>query len=361
MNRIQRTEWRNEMKRIATVLAALLAMAAPAMAGHTAAVGQGNCSFCHRTNLVTQHGGFAATVCQGCHGSTATAVKDTIALGVSGQQYACSNCHGAESHLSKHGDYATNFATYDGVEPVTGGIWTTPTSYAKVTPAAKQYQVCVTCHSSNGFGTTTNGVSGVTGPSGLFLTDQAMEFNPNNRSGHPIVTGLNNYPNSPAPKALAKTQLTAPWNVNVGTQTMKCSDCHGPDGKLAGIGKDWPYNSETGRLWRLRDAGDSRLFCKNCHPITNTNEVHSEYDHSGYPCVYCHTRVPHGGKVSRLMVTFTSGLPSRYYPDGKGGGIPSLQDKLLRYTKASSQSRYDTSSCATDCHGWSENRTGEAW
>jgi len=349
------------MKRIGIAFVALLAMTVPAMAGHVATIGTGTCGSCHRTNLITQHGGFAATVCQTCHDSTVTAVKDTIASGVAGQPYTCSNCHGAETHLSKHGDYATNFATYNGVEPVNGGIWTAPSSYIKVTPAAKQYQLCVKCHSSNGLGATTNSVSSVMGPSGLLLTDQAMEFNPNNRSGHPIVTGLNNYPNSPAPKALAKTQLTAPWNVNVGTQTMKCSDCHSLDGKLTGVGKEWPYNSATGQLWKLSDAGNTRLFCKNCHPITNTNNTHSESNHSKYPCVYCHTRVPHGGKVSRLIVTFTSGLPSRYYPDGKGGGTPSLQDKLLRYTKATSASRYDTPSCDADCHGSHQNTTGEAW
>ncbi|ABB30844.1 hypothetical protein GeomeDRAFT_3351 [Geobacter metallireducens RCH3] len=349
------------MKRIGITFIALLALAAPAMAGHVATIGTGTCGSCHRTNLVTQHGGFVATVCQTCHDSTVAAVKDTIATGVAGQPYTCSNCHGAETHLSKHGDYAANFAAYNGVEPVTSGIWTAPSSYTKVTPATKEYQVCVKCHSSNGLGSTTNSVSGVTGPSGLLLTDQAMEFSQYNRSGHPIVTGLNNYPNSPAPKALVKTQLSSPWNVNMGKQTMKCFDCHGADGKLVGVGRDWPYNSATGQLWKLGDASNSKLFCKNCHPLVNTNNTHSESNHSKYPCVYCHTRVPHGGKVSRLIVTFTSGLPSRYYPDGKGGGTPSLQDKLLRYTKATSASRYDTPSCDADCHGSHQNTTGEAW
>lgn len=348
------------MNRIVSTLAVLLVMSAPAMAGHYVAAGQGSCAACHKTDLITQHGGFAATVCQTCHTSTKTAVLDTIAQGVSGQTYTCSNCHVAETHLSKHGDYATNFAGYNGVEPINGGNWTVPASYTKVSPAAKQYQLCVKCHSSNGLGATSNGVSSVTGPSGFLLTDQAMEFNPNNRSGHPIVTGLNNYPNSPSPKALTRSQLTAPWNVNVGTQIMKCSDCHGPDGKLIGTGKEWPYNSATGQLWRLNEAGSSRLFCKNCHPISNTNRVHSESHHSGYACVYCHTRVPHGGKVSRLITTFTTGLPTRYYPNGNGGGAPSSQQKLQRFSKASSAGNYSELSCQVSCHG-STTTNGEAW
>lgn len=122
------------MKRIVITTAALLAMAAPAMAGHTAAVGQGNCSYCHKVNLVTQHGGFAATVCQTCHDipatdGMATAVKDTIAAGVAGQQYACSNCHGSQSHAQKHPGYAANYSTYNGVEPGYGTTtWTGATS-----------------------------------------------------------------------------------------------------------------------------------------------------------------------------------------------------------------------------------------
>ena len=340
-----------------------LLLAGQATAGHNAAVGQGNCSYCHKANLITQHGGFVNTVCQTCHNSSASvAVFQTISSGKAGQPYACSNCHSAASHISRHPDYMANFAKYDGLEPTPAAtVWTPATGYTNVSPAAKQYQLCVKCHSTNGFGPVTNGVSGVVGPSGLLLTDQSMEFSKYNRSGHPIVTGLNNYPNSPAPKALAKTQLTAPWNVNVGTQTMKCSDCHSTDGKLVGVGKEWPYNSATGQLWKLSDASNTKIFCKNCHPLVNTNNTHSESAHSRYPCVYCHTRVPHGGKVSRLITTFTSGLPTRYYPDGKGGGTPSLQDKLLRYTKATSATRYDTSNCDADCHGSHQNTTGEAW
>jgi len=348
------------MNRIVTTIAALLAMSAPAMAGHYATTGQGNCPSCHKTDLITRHGGFAATACQTCHGSTKAGVVETIAQGTAGQTYSCSNCHGAEGHLSKHGDYAINFAAYNGVEPVNGGNWTAPAAYTKLTPATKQYQLCIKCHSSNGLGATTNGGSSVTGPSGYLLTDQAMEFNPNNRSGHPIVATLNNYPNSKAPKALVKSQLSAPWNVNPGNQIMKCSDCHGSDGKLVGAGKEWPSNSSTGKLWKLSEAGSSRLFCKNCHPISNTNEVHSESHHSGYACVYCHTRVPHGGKVSRLMVTFTSGLPNRYYPDGKGGGMPSSYQRLQRYTKGSAPGSYGESSCQVSCHG-SSTTNGEAW
>jgi predicted CXXCH cytochrome family protein len=65
-------------------------------------------------------------------------------------------------------------------------------------------------------------------------TNLAQEFSPNNKSGHPVVTGLDNYPNStavgsPAKRGLQTADLAAPWNTNIGTQTMMCSDCHNTD------------------------------------------------------------------------------------------------------------------------------------
>ncbi len=361
------------MKRIAMTFAALLAMAAPAMAGHTAAVGQGNCSYCHKTNLVTQHGGFAATVCQTCHDipatdSMATAVKDTIAAGVAGQPYACSNCHGSQSHAQKHPGYAANFSTYNGVEPAYGNTtWTGATSYTPAAPAGKMYQLCVKCHSSNGLGATTNAMSGVVGPSGLNLTDQAWEFSPNNRSAHPVIVTLNNQTGSLAPRALTTGEMKAPW-TNVGNQTMTCGDCHefvdaGPQGSgitwsLKGTNKAWPYTVagvSTGTFQTMRS--NSTSFCWNCHNFSGAGEVHTTGDHDSVKCIDCHIRVPHGGKVSRLIGTNTAGLPARYSGDGKGGSMP----KITAFKKAAA-GRYSESNCAASCedHG-SPVSGGESW
>lgn len=355
------------MKRIATTLAALLAMAAPAMAGHVATLGTGTCGTCHRTNLITQHGGFTAPVCQTCHDSTATTVKDTIAAGAAGQAYTCSNCHGAESHAQKHPDYMANFAMYNGVEPTYGTtVWTAPTGYTSVDPAAKMYQLCVKCHSSNGLGATTNGVSGVVGPSGLNLTDQAWEFSPSNRSAHPVVVTLNNQTGSLAPRALRTTEMKAPW-TNVGNQTMTCADCHefvdsGPQGSgiiwsLKGTNKAWPYTVagvRTGTFQTMRS--NSTSFCWNCHNFSGAGEVHTEGDHDGAKCIDCHIRVPHGGKVSRLIGTATSGLPDRYTGDGKGGYKP----RVTAFKKAASGS-YSESSCSTNCGEHGSISGAETW
>lgn len=355
------------MRRIALAFAALLAMAAPAMAGHTAAVGQGSCSYCHKANLVTQHGGFAAAVCQTCHSSTTTAVKDTIALGVSGQQYGCSNCHGAASHAEKHPGYVANFSTYDGVQPVYGtAAWSAPTSYTPAQPAAKMYQLCVKCHSSNGLGATTNATSAIVGPSGLSLTDQAWEFSPTNRSAHPVIVTLNNQTGSPAPRALKTTEMKAPW-TNVGNQLMTCGDCHefvsaGPQGagitwSLKGTNKAWPYTVagvSTGTFQTMRS--NSTSFCWNCHNFSGAGEVHTTGDHDSVRCVDCHIRVPHGGKVSRLIGTATAGFPARYSGDGKGGAMP----RVTAFKKAASGS-YSESSCSTNCGEHGSISGAETW
>ena len=169
-----------------------------------------------------------------------------------------------------------------------------------------------TVTASNAIGPQTYGIS--------LDTDLAQEFSPMNRSGHPIMTGLTNYPNSLAPKALGTAAMKAPWNINVGTQTMLCSDCHdatttnyvataaqGPHGSayqfmLRGPNaSNWPTNTL---------ANVAQSWCANCH--NSSNAAHSEGNHSGFFCYQCHIVVPHGGKVSRLMATRGGGMPARY-------------------------------------------------
>jgi predicted CXXCH cytochrome family protein len=116
-----------------------------------------------------------------------------------------------------------------GVEPSTEpSSWSPPTSYTTYNEATKEYQICFKCHSYYAL-QDADGVTAYTTASGAIITDQAMEFNMNNKSVHPVRVGLNSQTGSYAPKALESAQLKSPWNVNVGTQTMYCSDCHGAD------------------------------------------------------------------------------------------------------------------------------------
>ncbi|MBM4032165.1 MAG: hypothetical protein FJ291_10310 [Planctomycetes bacterium] len=191
-------------------------------------------------------------------------------------------------------------------------------------------------------------------------TGLALEFSPNNRSGHPVVTGLNNYPNSAAPKALQAVQLSAPWNTNVGTQTMMCSDCHNTD---AGTGAaQGPHGSASQFMLRGANAANwpdvtlsnrTRSWCVNCHPLstsTNTNSVHTRSDHASQPCYACHIVIPHGGKMSRLIGDRDT-MPARY---AFNNTLTTMQ--MQSFTKKARTS-YTESDCRAACQhtGGTEN------
>lgn len=274
----------------------------------------------------------------------------------------CSICHGntAISHYNKHSFYIASWATQTGVMPGTAPLWTQITAFTPVNPAQKQYQECYKCHSYNAFGAQPNGVSPVVSRSNVNLTDQAMEFNPNNRSAHPVQVGLNSQTGSYAPKPLSVNQMTYPWTLNPGTQTMNCSDCHeapltpgsvGPQGSatkflLKGPGVYWPYD-RSGNLWKLGSSLSTDLFCKNCHPITGgsgeggyRNNVHGEGDHRGTTCIGCHVTVSHGYRISRLIAYDTDPAPYTTLQDnGRNAQL------LKGFRKASSPNNYGEGNC----------------
>jgi hypothetical protein len=159
-------------------------------------------------------------------------------------------------------------------------------------------------------------------PGPLPETDLALEFNPANRSGHPVVTGLNNYTGSTGTKNLIAGVMKAPWNVNVGNQTMMCSDCHNTDGATA----QGPHGSAAQFMLKGTNPGNwpavnlsarTTSWCFNCHALgttagTNTNNVHLKGDHGSQPCYACHIVIPHGGKMSRLIGDQNGTMPARY-------------------------------------------------
>jgi len=208
-------------------------------------------------------------------------------------------------------------------------------------------------------------------------TDLAQEFSPANMSGHPVVTGLNNYTGSVAPKALS-VPLNAPWNTNKGSQTMQCSDCHstdaaspaaqGPHGSAAqfmlrdfGTGTPPPANWPavkllSGGLGALSTTVSSQSWCNNCHPLqTSTNDVHTRNStHEGHFCYECHVVIPHGSKMSRLMGANT--MPARYaYQNNPANML------IIQFKKGVTGS-YATGNCYTSVHHSALSGTGvETW
>ncbi len=231
-----------------------------------------------------------------------------------------------------------------GVEPNWTPRGTQPRTFTTLESSAKEYQICLKCHSYWALGDASNGVSShFSLSSGINITDQAWEFNPNNRSAHPVVMPLNQMTGNYAPKALDVSQMKPPW-TNVGNQTMYCSDCHGADNEIGGDPKGphgsnhkfmlkgdnnyWPlkpdgtYYTVWGDIqFNTNDANDG-LFCRNCHNIYVDNPNASSHRHTfggmSGPCVNCHIAVPHGSPISNLLGYRTFPEPYNYRDETTG-------------------------------------------
>lgn len=144
----------------------------------------------------------------------------------------------------------------------------------------------------------------------------------NHRSWHPVVfpTGRDR-----AERAMGATDtinMRPPWDTNLGSQTMQCSDCHGNSASYTqGAGPvltqaQGPHGSDTPFLlkgtWNtsvtLPSPGPDTL-CGKCHnPGANGTASGYGGDHipdsnmGGEPCMHCHIAVPHGWKNKAFLV-----------------------------------------------------------
>ncbi|ACO02993.1 MAG TPA: cytochrome C [Persephonella sp.] len=274
----------------------------------------------------------------------------------------CMDCH--NPHKAKPGNHAATADTSGwypqnpsnavsnvlagvyGVEPVWPQRWTQPSTYNTTAEAQKEYQICMKCHSGWALGAvTTDCVTTFTSSqSGIPLTDQSCEFNPYNRSAHPVVMTTNemgtlsgwNQANGRYAQPLTNTQVLPPWDANVGNQTMYCTDCHGTDNEalgdprgphgsthqfmLKGPNTNWPTKPD-GTLYTTGDvkAGTTQgLFCTNCHDLTQAAVHMLTRPGAMYSiaCVKCHIAVPHGSPVSRLLGYRTMPEPYNFNYNG---------------------------------------------
>ena len=259
-----------------------------------------------------------------------------------------------------------------GVEPTTEPNWTPPTAYTTYNAATYEYQICFKCHSYFAL-QDADGITTFTTASGATVTDQAMEFSTGIKSVHPVRVGLSSQTGSGTPKALTSSQMSSPWNTNLGTQTMYCSDCHGADSEnstdpkgphgatykymLKGTGKYWPASSSS-TLFSLNDIKNNQnnwsteLFCVNCHPMysggTWYSKSHNEHEDrqlgpdNKMSCVYCHVAVPHGSDKGRLIGYSTDPAPYNY----------SNRLRITSFTKANGPNAYQKNNCSTvtGCH-----------
>lgn len=305
--------------------------------------------------------------------------QDTFAYISANKHVECVDCHNPHFSASGLHTSTSDYRTANGnnvsnllrgvlgaIATFSGSNWTTPASYS-LNIATKEYQICFKCHAGANTNVTTWGGAGAAA-----WTNVALEFSTSNQSYHPVVGALPaTDPGANGSSRLVAAQLTGGWAPG---QAMYCSDCHntaaagaqGPHGStvkwmLSGTNKAWPYQNSsnnggsTGTYWnlsnRLTSQGTSNgLFCLNCHPdprASGSNSVHKEGDHSSYECIRCHIRIPHGGKVSRLIADFgSSPMPARYYPNGNGGGFTTGN---IGFIKRTNKDSYNKDDCATNC------------
>lgn len=350
------------------------------------------------------------TYCSNCHNGSSSDpnrssknIAGQLALANKHVTARCFDCHGDENnsldslHSIKAGSQtpgsgmiANNIANATGRKltwsATSWGGATGSTALASNTVSA-EYQVCFKCHAATGTGTTPD-VNNATYTGAGSLTNLALEFNPNNGSRHPVGTPL------PAGQQLTAARLAGGWSPG---DVMTCSDCHatdsaaakGPHGSsvrwmLTGTNKAWPYTAASangtgsGTYFRLASyntnlGGVNGLFCMNCHtvrPTTGGNAWHINGDTAGgehggdniMACASCHIRVPHGGKIARLLLT--TNAPNRYRGNGNGGYAggtntfdswgPNTTPGSVRGTSVSSSNF--NSSCTRH-----NSATGEAW
>jgi Doubled CXXCH motif (Paired_CXXCH_1) len=270
-----------------------------------------------------------------------------------------------------------------------GDPGTNASALVSATYVTREYQICLKCHSNygysdNGGAQTTPAAGGdgkpagnrptllpvantkggtPTGTNGMTMyTNQAMELrapaghdgpatndcnnagtdagaasafnNCNHRSWHPVI------------KPTGRTTVTrgmsggnpwlAPWNNQVGANTMYCSDCHG-SGVVTSLTSVIPENGENGSPWGPHGSANdfvlkgqwtdttganSNLLCFKCHAKANYTTRNDTGRRSGFynvdkgnlhnyhvdrlgrelRCTWCHVAVPHGWKNKALLV-----------------------------------------------------------
>lgn len=315
-------------------------------------------------------------VCYNCHGSAVAPtagnqgnrsgkdVQTQIGKANShGTVGSCLDCH--DPHEAKAGLHTVGTANGNRAGPAINGaagarltasltLWQAPvagsfTATKIASGSDLEATLCFKCHTAFG------GTLPATTPA----TDVALEFNPNNRSGHPVLASLNNFGGSTAPKPLIAGQMTAAW-ASVGTQTMTCSDCHNTD--AASPAAQGPHGSAVQFMLKGANAANwpnvtsfASSWCANCH---NDADVHGADGAHQTQCYKCHIVVPHGGKLSRLICDNNSTMPTAYAFSG------TLSNCFIQSFTKNTATNYSRSNCqsgSTGCSGEHGGAATENW
>lgn len=261
----------------------------------------------------------------------------------------------------------------------------------------REYQICLKCHSNYAYdddigltvGNWNSGGRPPLGGAGLtpgiatersnydYYTNQAREFNApathqgaqtargteagahsnfnsgNHRSWHPVIRATGR-PTADR-NGMNSLAFNAPWNNDIGNQTMYCTDCHGSNtaaGTAVPSGSaPWgPHGSSNNFLLKgtwdtSTGSGQSNALCFKCHSSSrygsggggtgfNTDkgdghEIHSQARKlSKIRCNWCHVAVPHGWKNKALLANLNDVGPEA----GNAVGTEIAQSKNVGFS-----------------------------
>ena len=311
------------------------------------------CTDCHNPHRVMRNSLFNGTGVNTQRTHTPGGPTGNLASGALRGTFGVEPVYGSRSFFSLPNNYTEKSGDGgQGASTAVSSPWVT-----------REYQVCLKCHSDYAYPDDNVYPSGNTRPelgspgtpsvgtnrnNYTRYTNQAREFqaplthkgapgnqgtdagagynNGNHRSWHPVMdttgrtTALRNGASSAA--------WLAPWNANIGNQTMHCSDCHGnatasgtitpsgtnpwgPHGSTNDFILKGPYNVNTG-------SPDTNGLCFRCHASARyagtsggtgfsgggRGDLHAYHrDKIGsMRCNWCHVAVPHGWKNKSFLV-----------------------------------------------------------
>lgn len=327
-------------------------------------------------------------VASGTQGTPVHSDQETKSDLLTKRHAECADCH--DPHNAASGNAADNSSVAGnvlrgvvGVRPtawpanwttVPGANWTVE----KLDGQTSDYEayLCLKCHSSyldpTGYGTTAPmTISTNTGGATYRQTDLALEFNPNNQSGHNILGTTSVFPKTTVAQGLPYSFGAPDLNLNTtlgfsdtaatyNQQKVTCSDCHsydgtgaiGPHGSGSKFMVDAPTAGQTANWYttQLGNWGTSNFLCRKCHTSMTTNTTHSNHSSRGLSCERCHVRIPHGWKRPRLLRRATvDQLP---YSDPGVTGLTAIE--YMNYSGDVS-----SSDCSDNCGRHSS--AGTAW
>lgn len=319
--------------------------------------------------------------------------EDVADLSGSNRHADCEDCH--NPHAVSPGGSPNPPATTSPLTPkVNKGVWGVapawPTAWADVTTyttkqdTTYQYEICLKCHSYYAYGAFPPADPYGGHIANNVTTDQAKEFNPNNKSFHPVAAvgknplRMGSYVGAGGNWVEGTGASFAQYALTNGmtrTSQITCTECHSDPASALGAAPKGPHGSD---IWPILWApytmytgqpGTQDHLCFKCHPAS-TYGADGIDDNAGtgyqtgfsagdknfhvkhvimrnQPCQSCHSAVPHGWKRRSMLIVGrgpggTEGDPRPYnshnvfYPNPNGGngtayGIPYNVDGVVNW------------------------------